>query len=335
MNKPDWQTAADLQEIERRARLLKSIRAFFDARDVLEIETPVIASAAVTDPHIDSMTVETFDGVKYLNTSPEYCMKRFLAEHHRSCYQVTRSFRQSELGPDHNPEFTMLEWYRMDYELADLMEEVEQLFAVLVSESEQQRWESVRLSYRQVFEEATGIDPHVASIEQWVDYARSQRLVIPVGMATTGREGLQGELDRDAWLDWLMSCHIAPDFPEYRLTTIYDYPESQSALARLAIDDAGVTVARRFECYGGSLELANGYHELNDVTEQKQRFEHDNRKRRLLDKTLVAADEKLLQALAYGLPDCSGVAIGIDRLLRILGQQKSIGQVSAYPWQRA
>lgn len=315
--------------------MLQRIRAFFDVRNVLEIETPVLASAGVTDPHLDSMTLQVMGQTVSLNTSPEYCMKRFIAEHGCSVYQIARCFRQDECGPLHNPEFTLLEWYRIGFSLEQLMTEVGQLVTDLYRQAGLPAPALRRMTYAELFMQVTGLDPHQCSIEQLAGFCRHRQIDIPQGMVQHSQPGLAGIVERDAWLDWIMSTVVTPTLPADQLTTIHDYPASQCALARLAVDAAGRTVARRFECYLGTLELANGYDELTDADEQQQRFEQDNRKRELLGRAGVPADAKFLAALQAGLPDCAGVAVGLDRLLMAMYQLPSIDHALTYGWQQS
>ena len=329
-----WRSTATLELIRKRARMLQTIRAFFAERDVLEIETPLLASSAVTDPHVDSMEVMQGDKTYYLNPSPEYCMKRFVSEHRCSVYQIGKCFRRGENGPRHNPEFTMLEWYRVGFSLEQLMAETELLISQLARSLGRPPLSTRRISYRQLFEQATGLNPHRCSIGQLADFARHYHLDIPQGMSEADATGLKAVLEKEAWLDWLMSTVVTDSLPADQLTTIVDFPESQCALARQANNAQGELVSRRFECYIGKLELANGYDELTDYGEQRQRFELDNNKRHILGKPLVQYDRLILQALEHGMPDCAGVAIGLDRLLMALANRGSIQQVLSYAWTR-
>ena len=330
-----WCPQADINTVETRARMLHSIRAFFDARDVLEVETPVLSRAAVTDVHLDSIAAQNRDQQVYLNTSPEYCMKRMLAQYRRSIYQISHCFREAEQGPHHNPEFTMLEWYRVDFNLQQLMQEVETLLLQLLAEHGVCSSKPIHITYRQLFIDVLGIDPHHVRIEQCANLARQRGLDVPAGLATAGAEGVQAEVEKDAWLDWFISCVIAEQLPADQITFIYDYPVTQAALARIQADQQGDRVARRFECYFGSLELANGYQELTDSRQQRQRFERDNIIRQLLGKPVIAIDEYLLQALDAGLPECAGVAVGLDRLLMLLCGSENIADCLSFPWRCA
>lgn len=307
---------------------MRRIRGFFEARDVLELDTPLLASHAVTDVHLDSMRLESGH---YLNTSPEYCMKRFVAEHRRDAWQICKSFRQGEAGRWHNPEFTMLEWYRVGFALEQLIDEVEALLDHIADgfSSGIDRFE--RVSYGELFESVTGIDPHRTDAGTLAQYAVSAGIERPQGLGFGGEDVLVEELDRDAWLDWLMSVHVTPQFEHGVCTCIVDYPASQAALARLEMVE-GVEVARRFEIYLGPLELANGYHELTEPAEQSARFDRDNDKRQRLGKPPVEKDPRLLEALGSGLPDCAGVAVGLDRCLAAILGQEAVSEAISYTW---
>ncbi len=316
-----WRPVAGIDAVRIRARMLKRIRAFFDARDVLEVETPLLASSAVTDPHLESLSTVFAGRAFYLNTSPEYCMKRMLAEHGQAIYQVCKAFRRDELGVTHNPEFTMLEWYRPDFDMYQLMREINELLCFML---EVESLNVLSLSYRQAFTEYAGLDPHSASAEKCRETAVHYGINVPVGL----------DDDIDGWLDWLLTQLVLPALPSNMFTFIYDYPQSQCALAQLRLDQKGVMVASRFELFYGEIELANGFHELQSSEIQRQRFNDDNMTRRREGQTEVLMDELLLDALAAGLPDCSGVALGLDRLLMMMTGKRAIEEVLNFPWDR-
>ena len=301
--------------------MLKSMRAFFDAREILEVETPLISSAGTTEPHIESLRTDFRDKSYYLNTSPESAMKRLLAAYGDPVFQICKVFRDDELGPSHNPEFTMLEWYRPGFDMHQLMDEIEQLLGCVF---EGGGCVFNRLSYRHAFEKHAGFDPHQAKASDCRDCARRYGIEQPVGL----------EEDRDEWLDWLLTQLVLPAMDDANFTFIYDYPASQAALARLSEDDTGEVVASRFELFYGEVELANGFHELLDSETQRQRFENENRQRIEAGQSAVVIDEHLLDALSHGLPDCSGVAMGLDRLLMVMSGRPSIDRVLAFPWDR-
>jgi len=316
MNSHDWQPTADLVVIRERARLLQRIRAFFAERNVLEVETPQLSPAAMTDPQLESFSCRFRQADYYLHTSPEFYMKRLLAAGSGDIYQLARVFRQDELGPDHRPEFTLLEWYRIGMDHHQLMQELEQLIRFLWADRPVS-FESI--SYRQAFLQQLQLDPLTADAGDLQQCARRHHVEIPQGMDTT---------DKDMWLDWLMVDKIAPAFNPGGFTFLYDYPASQAALARLSVEDP--RLAHRFELFYGELELANGFYELSDAMEQQQRFEKENALRRQRGQKTMPMDKHLLAALQSGLPDCSGVALGIDRLLMLITGAKDIGAVISF-----
>lgn len=320
----DWQPAASVANLRRRAHLYADIRRFFAARDVLEVETPILSQAAVTDPFLVPM-LTGYEGPGDLNgrplflqTSPEYPMKRLLAAGSGAIYQLAKVFRNGELGDRHNPEFTLLEWYRPGFDDARLMDEVAELVgAVLAIDPAGVQ----RLSYRDAFLRYLNIDPFQASL------AELQALAC---------QHLDLQFDderRDAWLELLMSHLIEPHLRA--ATFIVDYPASQAALARVALDGEGNAVARRFELYVEGLELCNGYYELTDADEQQRRFAADSECRRQRQLPDHPADQRLLAALGAGMPDCAGVALGVDRLLMLACQCERLEQVLAFPLPRA
>ncbi|MCG5509981.1 EF-P lysine aminoacylase GenX [Ectothiorhodospira sp. A-7Y] len=305
--------------LRRRADLLRSIRDFFHARGVLEVETPCLSRAGATDPAIESLAVTLPEGCVWLHTSPEFPMKRLLAAGAGDIYQIARVFRAGEAGRFHNPEFTLLEWYRVGFDHHRLMAEVDDLVRELAGARLSRP--TGYLSYRQAMLDHAGIDPLSADVGDLAIRARALGLDV------------RGELDRDGWLDLIMSMVVAPALPADGLTFIHDYPASQAALARICPENPAV--AERFELYWGGVELANGFHELGDAAEQGARFEADNRRRRDAGQPAVAVDHHLLSALASGLPDCAGVALGVDRLLMCLSGCDHIRQVLAFDWERA
>lgn len=319
-----WRPAASREVLQSRARMLSDIRAFFDQRGVLEVETPLLSSSSATDPNINSFSTRYQHQGLYLNTSPEYCMKRLLAAHGDAIYQICKSFRVDELGPNHNPEFTMLEWYRPGFDMFELMDELEDLVQMLAGNFELNSERVQRISYAEAFRRAAGINPHATSANECRGCAIKRGIEQPVGL----------EDDIDEWLDWLLTQLVMPTFQADGFTFIYDYPESQAALAKLYKNQHGFNVAARFELYYGDTELANGYHELLDAEEQRQRFEHENLQR--IDAGLQPSiiDENLLQALEHGLPACSGVAVGLDRLLMLIAGVDKLEQILAFSFPR-
>lgn len=302
--------------------MLAGIRAFFAQASVLEVETPMLSQAAATDVQIESFSVPMADGARHLHTSPEFPMKRLLAAGSGDIYQICRVFRGDEAGRYHNPEFTLLEWYRLGWDAARLAQEVAELIGAVARALERPAPTAVRrLSYAQAFGEVLGVDPHLASGAELAAVAHAQGLQVI------------GELGRDDWLDLLFSERIAAAFAPDVLTVIDDYPASQAALAR--VRPGTPPVAERFEVFAGPVELANGFHELADAHEQAARFEADNRERGRRGQRIMPVDGHLVAALEAGLPDCAGVALGLDRLLMWLGGWEHIDQVVAFPWARA
>lgn len=317
-----WSPTASLDAIRARANLYATIRRFFAEREVLEVDTPVLSAAAVSDPHLDPMQSHFIgpgaaNGLPlYLQTSPEYAMKRLLAAGSGPIYQLAKAFRNGEAGRRHNPEFCMLEWYRPGFDDRQLMDEVQALVAEVLG-----RDDFERISYRELFQRELGIDPHVATAVQ----------LRPIACA---RLGIDFDDDnRDSWLLLLFSEVLEPLLQ--RPTFVYDFPATQAALARVGVDEQQVKVARRFELFVAGVELANGYHELTDGDEQARRFVADAEQRRHLGKPVYPADQHLVDALRAGLPPCAGVALGVDRLLMLALGVDAIDQVLAFPIQRA
>ncbi len=316
----NWRPTAELAQLRARAHLLQTLRQFFADRGVLEVETPLLCDSGVTDPAIETLQVTTSDALsaaRHLQTSPEYAMKRLLAAGSGPIYQVARAFRDGEAGARHNPEFTLLEWYRPGYDYHQLMTEVAELVRICLGEIPQRR-----VTYRQLFMDILQLDPFVASVEELSATAR--RHLDPGGMAG----------DRDLWLDLLMSHVIEPQLAEVGMCFVYDYPASQAALSVVEKEDDAL-VARRFELYVRGFELANGYYELTDAAEQRRRFLHDNSLRRERGQAERPLDARLLAALEHGLPAGSGVALGVDRLLMLSTDTDDIRQVLAFDWDSA
>jgi len=309
--------------LERRATLFTSVRRFFAARGVLEVDTPLLVNHPVTDVHVHSARVG-FDGTQahVLHTSPEYAMKRLLASGSGDIFQICHVVRSLERSRLHTPEFTLLEWYRIGFSLADLMAEVEALLreacasvAGAVSE---------RVTYRDAFVRALCLDPFAASMQELEDAAAS------LGFA---RGGTRDPVTRDDLLDFMMAAHVGPNLGHHGLAFVHGYPASQAALARLDPEDA--CIAQRFELYCDGVELANGYRELTCAREQRSRFEEDNAERRRRGLPIFPIDEHLLAALEHGLPECAGVALGFDRLLMLATGAGHIDEVIAFPSERA
>ncbi len=317
----DWQPTASLNNLKLRAELLTKLRQFFAARGVLEVDTPALSRAGTTDRHIHSFRVEDGRGGSlYLHTSPEFPMKRLLASGSGDIWQLCKVFRSGEAGQRHNAEFSMLEWYRLDFDHHRLMAETAELITALIPGI---RSAPEYLTYREAFQRHAGIDPFTASKQDCIAALRQGGQQLPA----------EGELDRDGWLDLLAGLRVYPALGKGHLTFIYDYPASQAALSRIRPGDP--PVAERFEAFLDGMELANGFHELVDAAEQRQRFEADRTYRQAHGLMDVPMDESLLAALGHGLPECSGVALGFDRLVMIAARAASIDEVTAFPSDRA
>ena len=282
----------------------------------MEVETPIISRAGNTDPEIQSIRT---DGGGYLRTSPEFPLKRLLATGLGDIFELGRVFRAGEAGRNHNPEFTMLEWYRTGIDYHRLMDEVAAL-VLHCGQGKFDQWPQQKLSYRALFQQYLCLDPFTADIDE---------------LARTAKEhGISDiELGRRQWLDLLISHFIQPALPEYSLTFVYDFPADQAALANIRQDTP--PVAERFELYLGCTELANGYQELTDAAEQKRRFELENKERKKRGEPVYAMDGNLLAALTHGLPECAGVALGVDRLLMAICGADSLDEIVAFPFSRA
>jgi lysyl-tRNA synthetase class 2 len=326
----DWRPTATLEVLKQRARMLASIRAFFSERGVLEVETPCLSAAATPDPTLFSFTTR-YTGplfprgqTLYLHTSPEFPMKRLLAAGSGSIYQICRVFRDGEAGRVHNPEFTLLEWYRTDFDSIQLMTEVDALVRQLLDEHLTLA-PSEKLSYREAFQQHVDLDPHTATTQDFAQAARAHEIHAPPEMLK--------HHDVAIWRDLLLTHLIEPKLGRGRLTFLYDYPASQASLAR--VRPGNPPLAERFELYLNGIELANGFHELADASEQRTRFERQLHARQVTGQPMVALDENLLAALANGLPNCSGVALGFDRLVMLASDARTIGEAIAFPLDRA
>ncbi len=318
MTGPDWKPAASLKAMHARAEMLNRVRQFFRQRRVLEVETPCLAGAAATDPNIESFAVAGRSGEQlFLNTSPEFFMKRLLCAGSGDIYQVCKAFREDERGRLHNPEFTMLEWYRTGFGLSELMHEVAELLELVLARRGLARTAHF-ISYRALFQDGIGIDPLQA-------HARQLRQVL----CELGVTPPDGEDELDALLDLAMSSILMPGLPPDTLTFVFDYPASQAALARRHPDEPGL--ARRFEALLNGVELANGFEELRDADEQAGRFDKDLGRRRQRGQTAVRPDDRFLAALRAGLPECCGVAMGLDRVLMLALGARSLDQVMSFP----
>ena len=284
-----WRPTASVENLKKRAEIIAKIRNFFAKRNILEVETPLLSHATVTDVHLHSL--KTTNNL-YLQTSPEYAMKRLLAAESGSIYQICKAFRDDESGRLHNAEFTMLEWYRVGFTHHDLMDEMEELLQDVLKYPKAERH-----SYQEIFEKFLQINPHAINIEELQNCAHKYKIDLQID-------------DKDTLLQLLMSEVIEPKLKN--IVFVYDYPKTQAALAKIRGE-----VAERFEVYVDGIELANGFHELQDAKEQRERFLNDLKKREKLSYPQIPIDENFLAALEHGLPACSGVALGIDRLVML------------------
>ena len=316
-----WRPTAGLANLRLRAELLKKIRTFFELREVLEVDTPALSRAAATDRHLASFRVESATGTRfYLHTSPEFPMKRLLAAGAGDIWQLCKVFREGEAGRLHNPEFTLIEWYRLGFDLHRLMREVQELLAELLPAASSAAEYS---TYREAFQRHADLDPFNCGKQDCMRVLQISGRHVPA----------ESDLDHDGWLDLVAGELVYPKLGRQGLSFIYDYPASQAALARVRAGDPAV--AERFEAFFRGIELANGFHELLDAAEQRRRFQADRDYRRSHGLPEVPIDENLLTALESGLPDCAGVALGLDRVLMLAAGAHSLDEVIAFPSSRA
>lgn len=320
-----WKPTADINTLKKRAQYLADVRLFFAERDVWELETPILSAAAPTAPYLDSFTTDYSPigsdekQTYYLQASPEFAMKRLLAAGSDSIYQIAKVFRNGEQGRLHSPEFTMLEWYRPGLSLNQLMDEVNRLLQQVFD------FDTVsRMSYQGLFEFYFKLNVFSCS---------------DAGIKRCGQRFIKSlpndfDTDRDGWLELLMGHVIEPKLAEMKWSLfVYDFPASQAQLAKIKHDQQGNQVADRFELYINGVEIANGYNELLDANELRQRFDDDNQQREQQNKPQIPLDENLLAAMKYGLPECSGVALGFDRLLMLAMDKQAISQVQSFSFE--
>ncbi len=324
MTQPLWMPSASITQLQQRARLLQDIRQFFAERKVLEVDTPAMSQATVTDIHLQTFQTQ-FVGpdyaaghTLYLMTSPEFHMKRLLAAGSGCIYQIGKAFRNEENGRYHNPEFTLLEWYRVGFDHHDLMDEMDALLQKILATKTAER-----ITYQHAFQRVLKVCPLEASL------AELKQAAALLGLSDIA----EPEQDRDTLLQLLFSIGIEPHIGQEVPVFVYDFPASQAALAKVNRHDP--RVADRFEVYFKGIELANGFHELDDAAEQRRRFEQDNRQRLAMGLAAQPIDEHLLAALVAGLPACAGVALGIDRLIMLALGEDHIDRVTAFPFPRA
>lgn len=298
--------------------MLSDIRHFFSQRNVLEVETPVLSRAGISDPNISSISTDS-PRKKYLRSSPEYAMKRLLASGHRDIYEMGRVFRAGESGRYHNPEFTLLEWYRQGWNYLDLADEVVELVRVC-GRGQFDGWPVNRVTYRDIFQQETGLDPFYCNESELASCAIERGI-------------LSAPMGHNEWLDLLLSELIQPALPGEAFTVLHDFPPEQAALARIRPGDS--PVAERFEIFLGQMELANGYQELTDAEEQLDRFQREAKLADSRGEERTALDMNLIAALNHGLPECSGVALGVDRLLMSCLKLDRIDAVLSFSAERA
>ncbi|BBL59372.1 EF-P lysine aminoacylase EpmA [Methylomonas koyamae] len=318
-----WQPACTIEHLRRRAQMLAAIRRFFDQRQVLEVETPLLCRTTGTDPQLNFFSsvylAPPTRQTLFLQTSPEFAMKRLLAAGSGSIYQICKAFRNGEAGRFHNPEFTILEWYRVGFDLQQLMAEVAELVRSLLA-ADGLPLPAIQISYRQLFLDSVGLDPLVFQHETYAAYAAGHGIAEAIALCGN---------DHALWLDFIFSHRVQPAMAAGTLYLVYGYPAIQSSLARNRSDDP--RVSERFEVFVNGVELGNGFFELADPDEQERRFDREIAYRDRNGLPAVAKDRYLLEALASGLPDCSGVALGLDRLLMLATGSESIAEVLAFP----
>jgi lysyl-tRNA synthetase class 2 len=320
---PDWAPSATLAVLRQRAQLIAKIRAFFAGKNVLEVDTPLLSNGTVTDPHVIGIPAifknigSTEEKILYLQTSPEYAMKRLLAAGSGCIYQICKAFRQGEIGRRHNPEFTMLEWYRLGYDHHALMDEMDELLQLVLNTAPAERF-----SYADLFLQYLHFNPHTVTVENLMACAQQNNIA------------LTGILpNHNAWLDLLWSHCIEPLIGQEKPVFLYDFPASQASLAKLR--PGNPPLASRFEVYFKGVELANGFHELQDAAEQTRRFAADLRLRTEMGLPQLGIDKNFIAALEAGLPECAGVALGIDRLIMLALSQECVADVISFTIERA
>lgn len=308
-----WHPSASLSVIQQRALIYQRIRQFFADHQVLELDVPILSVYATVDPFIDSVTAQVMGHDAYLQTSPEFFMKRFLAAYPQDIYYLGKAFRQDENGPRHRPEFTILEWYRVGWDEQRLMAEVQHLIQSCCPELAAQT-----ISYKGLFQQYLSLNPHTATVAELSACAKAH---IDTDFTSD---------DKNPWLDLLFTHCIEPELPK-GLVSIYDYPASQAALAQVIENEEGVFVAKRFEVYCNGLELANGYCELTDGDEQERRFKADVQYRQAQGLADYPYDQALVDTLKVGqFPACAGVALGMDRLLMCISGKTDIADVLCF-----
>ena len=320
-----WRSGIDSATLQQRSKIYRTIRRFFDDRGVAEVTTPVLGASGVSDLHIQSLSLVDDGQSWFLQSSPEYSMKRLLASGSGSIYQICPAFRAGELGSKHNTEFSMLEWYRVGYSLEELVAEVATLLQQALDVIQVQTSEFRFTTYRELFTSRFDVNPHDAGIETL------RGLIFAENLTADHIGNIDDDATRNECLDLLFASCIEPGLDEP--TFVLEFPAGQAALAKIAANDQYDVVARRFELYWQGMELVNGYDELTDPAELQQRFEKNNTQRVARGLIEMAPDKKLLASMSE-LPDCAGVAIGLDRLVMLLCGKTSIDEVLTFSRQR-
>ncbi len=313
----DFSPSASLAAIQQRATLLRKLREFFHERGFLEVETPLLAPEVVPELHIEPISCETW----FLQASPELHMKRLLAAGAMAIYQVTHSFRDGERGRLHNPEFTIVEWYRTGDDMQAGIDLLDALAQALLATPPARR-----TKYAEAYQKHLGLNPHTATPDEMAAAAAAATVVVPANM---------NRADRDEWLNVLLATRIEPQLGRDQPEILYHYPATQSALAKVIRNDQGIEVAERFELYYRGIELSNGYHELSDAAELRRRLEAVNAARVADGRRALPMPERLLAAMEHGLPPCTGCALGFDRLVMLATGVESIDEVVAFPQEMA
>lgn len=318
-----WQPTASIENIKKRAEVYTQIRQFFSERNILEVETPLLCQHTITDIYIESFKTEYQSApIKksyFLQTSPEYAMKRLLTHGIGAIYQICKAFRQGDFGRQHNPEFTLLEWYRPDFNHHQLMDEVDNFLQLILKSPKAEK-----ISYELLFKRHVDLNPFLCTKKELYDFIHEKKLLAPKQIV---------HLDKDTCLQVILSHLIEPNLGKTKPIFVYDFPSTQAALAKVRDDNP--PVAERFELYINGMEIANGFHELSNAKEQRHRFMQDQDYRKHHQQFIPDIDERFISALDNNFPECSGVALGIDRLLMILTNTNKIADILTFPWDRA
>lgn len=325
----DFRPTASIKNLKRRSEVINEVRVFFESHGYFHVETPILSQDTVVDRYIEPIPVKTKSITEqknlperyWLQTSPEFGMKRLVASGAEAIYQICRAFRAGEVGKKHNPEFTMLEWYRVGQSMDEAMQFLGEFASTILN-----RMPAQHITYQEAFESFADIDPHQATIKDLKNAVKGQGIKL-------GKDQDSESMDRDGWLNLILGCVVEPNLGLERPTIIYDWPATQSALAIVRDDD--VPVAERFELYVDGIELANGYHELLDADELRLRNKANNDLRIADGTKALPSESRLLEAMRSGMPDCCGVAMGVDRLIMVALAANSVEEVIAFPFDRA